>query len=291
VFELFKRLLLVLLCVSLVFSLAACGEKEGYEDDSWDEYDEEWEEEEDEEAYEDEEDYEDVEGLRASGYKEGGDENYLTFLEARMKFETFLVEKALNEGLVTGLSAVYIPDARIFHYLTPLIYWGETLEDEELQYKEYAFLAFAGEGKSLKNPELKKESDIHYTMTMETDEDEKLFMDVKYYPDMDALRLEAENNGEKALVFEYVKIDGGYVSQYYCETQIGGTYGEKIMGMCVFRSYFSGENGSAARFDNAEIPPSIIKNLPNEEDFIEDATHWISYKDGKLKGKLAGESF
>lgn len=40
----FKRLLLVLLCVSLVFSLAACGEKEGYEDDSWDEYDEEWEE-------------------------------------------------------------------------------------------------------------------------------------------------------------------------------------------------------------------------------------------------------
>ena len=60
---------------------------------------------------------------------------------------------------------------------------------------------------------------------------------------------------------------------------IGGSHGAPQRGMCL-QNYFSGLNGSKARFIDVEEPASIIGNVPNAEDFIKGANDWLTIKDG-----------
>ncbi|NMA51923.1 MAG: hypothetical protein GX949_02800, partial [Peptococcaceae bacterium] len=220
----------------------------------------------------------------------------VAFSDARYEFENHAIDISLNEeSVIYGKTLVLTPDLEVFDYLTPLHFFGETLDDEEIVVKEMVLDMLTEHSKSFRSADLQRESDNSYTMTIDTEEEEQIFIQIEYHPNIDALRLVAENNGEHGLLFEYVNTGDGYAAQYYFNSVVGvgGTYGvqEKTMAMCVYKTIFSGKEGSCARFDDVEEPASLLNGVPDEQAFIEGATHWFTLKDDKLTGELDGITF
>ena len=289
-----KKILVVILSLLLVFTISACrtnrtkgpdvpSRNSNFQSDLDDE--DIFEEELDEELFEDIDDTD-------SSYYAGGIKNYfLDYNNARLEFGRYVIDNGSDIAKAHYLPTLTNPELDIFDYLTPLFYWGETLDDNDLAQKEEFISMLIGDDRILKSIDLERKSDNMYRTIMETHEGDISIIDVEYNPDKDALRLVAEHNGEQALIFEYAKTSGGYASQFYYYDILGGTYGNPIEGMCVYRIIFAGNDGSFARFDHVEEPASIMEGAPDEQEFIEGATHWLTVKNGKYTGNIEGEAF
>ncbi|WP_033117667.1 hypothetical protein [Intestinimonas butyriciproducens] len=276
-----KKLLIAIFSMMLILSLCACGANttEGSNTPSADSRNQ--------SELPDEELFNEIGGTNST--KDGG---YEAFSDARLEFDHYVMEKSSEEEIVMyNQSLVLTPETEVFDYMTPLIYWGETLDDEELAGKEIVLGLLAGEEKSNQSADLQKESDNRYTMTIETKKGEQIVIRVEYNPDIDALRLVAENSGEHALLFEYAKTGDGYAAQFYFNAIVGGTYGAQNKSMCVYKTIFSGKDGSCARFDGVGEPVSLLEGVPDEQAFIDGATHWFTLKDDKFTGELDGTTF
>lgn len=281
-----KKLLIAIFSMMLILSLCACGANTtespnvSAADSS------------NQSELPDEEPSEEIGGTNSTKDARGGTSGYEAFSDARLEFDHYVMEKSSEEEIVMyNQSLVLTPETEVLDYMTPLIYWGETLDDEELAGKEIVLGLLAGEGKSNQSADLQKESDNRYTMTIKTKKGEQIIIRVEYNPDSDALRLVAENNGEQALLFEYAKNGDGYAAQFYFNAVVGGTYGEQNKSMCVYKTIFSGKNGSCARFDGVEEPATLLDGVPDEQAYIDGATHWFTLKDDKFTGELNGTGF
>lgn len=287
-----KKIFVFILSMMLIFSLCACvanksqspdlPSEDSSQGDSGNEVD-----------LPDEEPFEESGGTNSKNDVIDGERGYEAFHDARMAFDNYIIDNSpAEETIMHSQSLVLIPDIEIFDYITPLIYWGETLEDGELAQKDIVMSVFTGEGKRFISADLQRESANKYTMTIDKDEGGQIFIQVDYRSDIDALRLEADDSGERALLFEYIRTDDGYAAQYYFSTAVGSTYGEGLTkAMCVFRTIFSGNNGSYARFDDVDEPATILDGVPDEQEFIDGATHWLTVKDNKFTGELKGTAF
>lgn len=284
-----KKVLIVIFSMILIFSLCACGvdttdnldatskpseNQSQRPDDDYDDYDDEY--------------IDSAPPVKNNGSRD----SYMDYTETRLSFTSFIIENSINEEAVLyNQSLVLPPELEVFAYLTPLLYWGEVLDNIELEQKEIIYPFIAGEDKRFRSIDIQRKNKNFYTATMRTDKDEQIIINVENHPGKDAVRLEAEKDGEQVLVFEYAKTNGGYAAQYYFDTVIGGTYGSPERAMSVFRVIFSGNDGSLARFDDVEEPTSLVTGVPSEQDFIKGATHWLTVKNGKFTGELAGEAF
>jgi predicted small lipoprotein YifL len=240
----------------------------------------------------DEEPSEEIDDINSTKGASGDTDNFKTFWEAKMAFESYVAENSPeDEDEPLKLSLVLQPENGIYHFMTPLIYWGETLDDMEIVIKDAILNLFTGEKKNFKSADLKKTSDNSYTMTGETKKGEQAIINVDYYPDIDAVRLIAQSDGEQPLLFEYVRNGDGYAAQFYYNAVVRSTYNAQEKAMCVYRVIFSGNNGSCARFDDTEEPASLLDEVPDEKTFIDGATHWLTVKGDKFTGELDGTAF
>jgi hypothetical protein len=240
----------------------------------------------------DEDPEEDIVDTKATKISDSITDKFKEFSDAETEFDHHVYEISHKvETVSLHQNAVMITDMKVLDHMLPLYLWGETLDDTELAEQDIATSVFEGEDRSFRKYDLERESENRYRVTMETHDDQLIISQIDYYPDLDALRLETVNNGSLELVFEYAKIKDGYAAQYYFETIIGGTYGAPKRAMCAYKTVFSGLKGSKARFEDVEEPPSIIGNVPKEEDIIKGATDWLTIKDGNITGELRGESF
>lgn len=115
---------------------------------------------------------------------------------------------------------------------------------------------------------------------------------VRYDAEADSLRLEGYKDGALDRIFEYSKTPDGYAAQYHYETVVDMVKFDAVYGLCTYRLIFAGTNGSCARFDNVSSEPdSIFGSIPDEQSFIEGATHWFTITDGEFAGKLGGKEF
>lgn len=278
-----KKVLVVIFSLLLIFSLSACG---GNENSSPPE---------DPDISSEppaEGESEEIGGENATGDAEDRTNIYQDYLEAWMSFSQHVLENSYKEEIVAQhYGKVLNIETGIADYMRPLFYWGETLEDFELLGKDAFLELITRGGERYQDMDLQRDSDNRYIMTLKTNEDDQVYIQVDYYPDKNAVQLRAEENGEHALLFECVQIPGGYAAQYYYNAVVSATYGVQTKALCAFKNIIFGTDGSAARFDDAEEPSSIIDGVPGEQEFIEGATHWITIKNGEFTGELDGTAF
>jgi hypothetical protein len=283
---LMKKIFIIIFSLMLVFSLSGCGSKSASSPDI---------------LLEDTDDLlEDFDDYTELPYDDQPDSfmdtkstsNFNNFSDAQDAFEDHVSQVSnKNETALISSHNLVVSDMKVFDYMLPLYMWGETLDDEELETQDIATSIYEGEDRSYQKYDLERESETRYKVIMETHDGELITTQIDYYPDIDAVRLETIDKGNLALIFEYVKTDKGYAAQYYFNSPIASSYGVQNKAMCVFRQIFSGLNGSLARFEDTEEPPSIIGDNPKEEDFIKGATDWLTVTDGDIKGELNGKSF
>lgn len=240
-----------------------------------------------------EEAVDEADNIDSSGYNDSDSSSYETFSDAYYEFVNYITEISPKEETVMyGQTLVLSPELSVFEYLSPLIFWGETLDDMEIEVKDITLSVVSGEGKNFVRADVEKQTENSYVMTIDTKKGEEILIQVEYFPKIDAVRLVAENNGEHALLFEYARVNDGYAAQYYFNQAIGGKYGEEpIKVMCVYRFIFSGHEGSCARFDDVEEPASLLNGVPYEEEFTKGATHWLTLKNDEFTGELNGTAF
>lgn len=280
-----KKLFVVIISMLLIFSLCACGANKNHNADSLTENSNISE-------LADEEELEESAGQNSTKDTKNDGNNYRDFLDAWTEFSDYVSDNSpKDENIAQYRDMVLDTEVGIDDYMRPLFYWGETLDDNELLAKDALINMFTRGGERYRSMDLQRESNNRYTMTVETNEGEQILIKVDYYPEKDAVHLLAENNGEQALLFECVNITGGYAAQYYYNAVVGRTYGALKKAMCTYRIIFSGTDGSAARFDDAEEPASIIDGVPGEQEFIAGATHWLTVKNGEFTGELNGFGF
>lgn len=281
-----KKVFIVIIGMMLVLSLCACGTNTASSPEVSEEDSNNYMELPDEDQSDD---YVDTNSTKVS---QASQDKFKEFSDAESEFGQNVYENSHKvETVNLYQNVVSVTDMKAFDYILPLHLWGETLDDKELAEQDITTSVFEGEKKGFRKMDLERESENRYRVIMETHDDELIISQIDYYPNIDALRLETENNGSLELVFEYARTEDGYAAQYYFETNIGGTYGAPNRAMCAYKTIFSGLNGSQARFVDVEEPTSIIDNVPDEEDFIKDATDWLTIKDGNFIGELSGESF
>lgn len=283
-----KKIFVVILCIILIFSFSGCFAKKikipnitppDLNDLS---------------DFFDEDPTEETGGNRTPDETTDNKGSYTTFQDARLDFDNYITEISPEKEETVMLYAVIVslPELEVFEYITPLLYWGETLDDDEIEVQDIIIDLLTGEKKGYRSVDVQRTGDNKYTSTLETHDDEEIVIDVKYHPDIDGLRLEATKNGEFALLFEYVKNGDGYAAQYYFNAKVGGSYGaEPVREPCLFKYIFVGREGSIARFNNVEEPDSILDGVPDEQEFINGATHWLTLKDDEFTGELDGIAF
>lgn len=293
-----KKILILLLSLALILSLVACGGNDNDIDNPPDETqdqgelpDEDLNGEDDEDDEDDEED--DDGSIGSSGYNPGDHESYVTFSDAYYEFTGNITDNASkSDEVLYGQVLVLSPEMHVFDYLLPLMLFGETLEDMEIQVQDEVLKLFIGEGKTLVSAEAERISDNKYVMTTARKDGKEFIGEVEYFPNIDATRLITTEDGEMAMLFEYTKNKDGYAAQYYFNQPMGGSYGqEPIKKWCVYRYMFSGLEGSCARFDDVGEPATIIGDVPGEEEFIDGATHWVTITNDEFTGELDGVSF
>lgn len=273
-----KKIFVVILCMMVILSLCACNSNKSESPNLT--------------PQSDEEQTKETGRTNSSNNDSDDTDSYVTFSDARLDFDDYVTEIAENEEAVRdNLTVVTLPELAVFEYFTPLLYWGETLQDNELLAKDGVIKFITGDKKYFRSIDLQIENDNKYIMTSETNKDEEVIIKVEYHPNIDGLRLEATNNGEQALLFEYVKHGDGYAAQYYYDALISSTYYEEERAMCLFRYIFSSKEGSVARFNDVGEPDSILDGVPDEQDFIDGATHWFTLKDDEFTGELGGNTF
>ena len=215
---------------------------------------------------------------------------YDAYVKARDAFDRYALEESrAHEVVSVNISLVTAFDLRIFNYLLPLSYIGQSIStmghyDEGIETMMLR-IGWADDA------ELTNHDDGSLSLTGTSHDGSVLNLRIHYLPEQDQLRLEALQDETTVLLFEYAKNGDGYIAQYYFNEIVGHDWGSAIWKMCVYKTFFSGNNGSAARFDGVEEPETILGTTFSEQDFIAGATHWFTLVDGKFSGNLNGKVF
>lgn len=81
----------------------------------------------------------------------------MDYTETRLSFTSFIIENSINEEAVLyNQSLVLPPELEVFAYLTPLLYWGEVLDNIELEQKEIIYPFIAGEDKRFRSIDIQR---------------------------------------------------------------------------------------------------------------------------------------
>lgn len=216
---------------------------------------------------------------------------YNAYKQARDAFDQYTLEQsARDEVFAVSYGLVCAFDLKIFEYVLPLVFIGESINStgryDEAMETSMLQAGWADDAKLTDN------GDGSFLVTGTSSDGGAMSIRIEYNPDRDDLRLEAQKDGESALLFEYAKNGGGYAAQYYFKAITGHDFSGAKEQMCVYRTIFDGQNGSCARFDGIDAEPeTLLGGVPSEEDFISGATHWFTIANGEFTGKLNGKVF
>ncbi len=215
---------------------------------------------------------------------------YNAYKDARDAFERYALDMSNFCGTVAlNISLVSAFEGEIYFYLLPLDFIGLSIDslgyyDESME-ATWIKMAFAGDGKMIIG------SDGSYLLTGTSGEGKSMILQIEYRPEEDELRLEVQEDGRLALLFEYIKNKEGYAAQYYFKAATG-YYEDAPKAMCVYRTIFNGLNGSCARYDGVESKPqSLLGSAPLGDEFFAGATHWFTLTNGRFTGLLNGKAF
>ncbi len=130
-----------------------------------------------------------------------------------------------------------------------------------------------------KNVDVKVDGN-HYSVTYTSSEDEQFTQTAEYDAATDSVRsvLTSSKDGEM-ITMEYVKIGGGYASQYI-------TAGDDAS---VLTCFADGQDIAFGIDSTTEKPASIFKNTAVAEDFIKNDDLYIILKDGKMTVNSKGK--
>lgn len=219
---------------------------------------------------------------------------YDAYIQARDAFDEYTRKQSEAHEIVGpqyGMVCAF--ELPILEYLLPLSFIGQSVTTlghyDEAMENGMLQTGWAEDAK------LTDHGDGSFSLTGTATDGSALSLYVEYDPVQDNLRLEAQKDGETALLFEYAKKAGGYVAQYYFMAKTGYDFtggGGAVKQMCVYKTIFDGQNGSCARFDGVDTEPdTLLGGLPSEEDFINGATHWFTIHQGKFTGRLNEATF
>lgn len=216
---------------------------------------------------------------------------YIAYKQALDAFDQYTLEQsARNEVFATNYPLVCAFEVEILEYVLPLSFIGQSVNSTGC-YDEAMETSMLKTGWA-EDAKLTDNKDGSLLLTGTSSDGGAMIIRIEYDPDRDDLRLEAQKDGEPALLFEYAKNGGSYAAQYYFKAITGHDFSGAKEQMCVYRTVFDGQNGSCARFDgiNAE-PETLLGGVPTEESFINGATHWFTIANGEFTGNLNGEAF
>lgn len=216
---------------------------------------------------------------------------YNAYKQARDAFDKYALEQSHSHEVVdVGIGLVSAFELKIIEYLLPLVFIGESINSTG-RYNEAMETTMLQTGWA-DDAKLTDNGDGNFLVTGTSRDGGAMSIRIEYDPDRDDLRLEAQKDGEPALLFEYAKNGGGYAAQYYFKAITGRDFSGAKEQMCVYRTIFDGQNGSCARFDGIDAEPeTLLGGVPSEEDFISGATHWFTIANGEFTGKLNGKAF
>ena len=216
---------------------------------------------------------------------------YKAYKQARDAFDQYTLEQsARSEVFATQYGLVCAFELEVFEYVLPLVFIGESINSTG-RYNEAMESTMLQTGWA-DDAKLTDNGDGSFLVTGTSSDGGAMSIRIEYDPDRDDLRLEAQKDGESALLFEYAKNGGGYAAQYYFKTITSHDFSGAKEQMCVYRTIFDGQNGSCARFDGIDAEPeTLLGGVPSEEDFISGATHWFTIANGEFTGKLNGKTF
>ncbi len=216
---------------------------------------------------------------------------YNAYEKARDAFDQYTLEQsARDEVFAVNYGLVCAFDLKIFEYVLPLSFIGQSVNStgryDEAMETSMLQAGWADDAKLTDN------GGGSFLVTGTSGDGGAISISIEYNPDRDDLRLEAQKDGEPALLFEYAKTSGGYAAQYYFKVITGYDSSGAKEQMCVYKTIFNGQNGSCARFDGIDAEPeTLLGNVSSEKDFISGATHWFTITDGEFTGKLNGKDF
>ena len=285
-----KRLIAGMLVFLLVLSLAACGSGGGPASSAPPENGEKTPEQEQQEQAQQQPAEQPV---QASG-KVVICDGYQAFFDAKHEFIDYVVDQSEDHEIVSvHHNLATMNEINVFNHLLPLLYMGKSVEtmgkfDENME----TTMMQTGWADDAKVEYSESAGYVEYVVKGTDKNGKALEARAKYDSDADSVRLESYVDGALELLFEYVKLPGGYAAQYHFVDVLSVDNFTPVEGLCTRRVIFSGSNGSCARFDNVEAQPeSIFGSIPDEESFIEGATHWYTVTDGSFTGNLGGEAF
>ena len=268
-----KKLLAVVICLLLAFSMVGCGGAETAQQS------------------EQSKSADEAGVPAASGDRQALIcDNYEAFNNAKHAYENHIMDASEDHEVVSiHRTQVIVLGNTIFHYLLPLSLLGQSVNitgnfDVSME-KTMLEQGWAD------NVSLVDNGDGSYQITGEKDGD-KWKLDVAYDAATDSLRLVGYENDKLGLVFEYCKLGKGYAAQYYFEDVTSYEQAQPVYQWCNYRLVFEGTNGSSARFEGVESEPaSIFKNPPDPDTWFSGATQWLTITDGSFTGKLSGTEF
>lgn len=218
--------------------------------------------------------------------------SYEAYSDAEDKFSKYVLAESEDHELVSvKFSTVEPTDLKNLHYLLPLRFMGESIKSLGKYDAGFEMIMFkTGWGDDV---EVTYNQDTGYVVAHTDDSGSAIQVRAMYDGDTDSLRVEAYKDGVLDLLFEYIRTAGGYAAQYHYEKIAGYEKNSftPIVGFCTYRLMFERSNGSYARFDLVDAEPdSIFGLVPDEDCFIDGATHWLTITDGKFTGNIGGEA-
>ena len=221
-------------------------------------------------------------------------DGYNAFFDAKDEFIDYIVDQSEDHEIVAVKhNLATMNEINVFDHLLPLLYMEQSINsmgkfDENFE----TTMMQTGWADDAKVEYSESAGYVEYVVKGTDKNGKALEARAKYDSDADSVRLESYVDGALELLFEYVKLPGGYAAQYHFVDVLSMDNFTPVEGLCTRRVIFSGSNGSCARFDNVEAQPeSIFGSIPDEESFIEGATHWYTVTDGSFTGNLGGEAF
>ena len=218
-------------------------------------------------------------------------DGYNAFFDAKDEFIDYIVDQSEDHEMVSVKhNLATMNEIKVFDHLLPLLYMGSSVEtmgefDENIE----TIMMQTGWADDAK---IEYSGGAEYVVKGTGSDGSALEARAKYDSDADSVRLESYVDGVLELLFEYVKLPGGYAAQYHFVDVLSFDQYTPVEGLCTRRVIFSGRNGSCARFDNVEAQPeSIFGTIPDAASFVEGATHWYTVTDGSFTGDLGGEAF
>lgn len=202
-------------------------------------------------------------------------ESYGKYLEVKTSAFDAIYERInnLEEGWMYAFTL--LPLTFIDLMLVPLTVVG--IEDNSSDLWALSILGMSG-------IETKKDGDV-YTITYADSEGVSVKMTCEYDAATDSMKSSMTSNDQKeALLFEYTRAGGGYVSQYYMMDDEEGS-------ASLIKCYFDESGFMVFSMESVDKKPdSIYKKTSLTSAFAEGGETYMSFKDGVLTISENGET-